>query len=257
MNIADFHNDILTCDNCVAASYGENRKTVAALFRGKRSFSDICGIANRSKFRYLAFEDAGYDDFDFETLIKYAPVYVGLTWNGENRFGYGCDYSYGLKNDGINLVKKLSAEKIAIDVAHLSKGGFIDVLESADVVVDSHTCFSGAYRHKRNIEDWQIKMLVEKNGLIGVTLCGYFSTDKNELSIGEFARQIDYFCQRFPVKNLCLGTDFYGCDFLPYGITEDYDSLSAVKDELKRLGYSDKDVEDVFYNNLSEFLDKI
>ena len=88
----------------------------------------------------------------------------------------------------------------------MSKGGFIDVIENADRVVDSHTCFSGVYRHKRNIEDWQIRILVEKNGLIGVTLCGYFSTNEKELPIEKFARQIDYYCQRFPIKNLCLGT---------------------------------------------------
>lgn len=257
MNIADFHNDILTCGDGVVTAYGEDRKTVTALFRGKRTFSEICKIANNSKSRYLAFEDVGYYDFNFDTLIRFSPVYVGLTWNGENRFGYGCNYLYGLKNEGINLVKKLSAEKIAIDVAHLSKGGFIDVIENADRVVDSHTCFSGVYRHKRNIEDWQIRILVEKNGLIGVTLCGYFSTNEKELPIEKFARQIDYYCQRFPIKNLCLGTDFYGCDFLPCGITEDYSSLSVLKEELFRLGYPEKAVEDIFYNNLSEFLDKI
>lgn len=256
MNIADFHNDILTCGDGVVTPYGEDRKTVTALFRGKRTFSEICKIANYSKSRYLAFEDVGYDDLDFNTLIQFSPVYVGLTWNGENRFGYGCDYLYGLKNEGINLVKKLSSEKIAIDVAHLSKRGFIDVIENVDAVVDSHTCFSGVFRHKRNIEDWQIGLIVEKNGLIGVTLCGYFSTNEKKLPIETFARQIDYYCQRFPLKNLCIGTDFYGCDFLPCRITEDYDSLSVLKDELFRLGYSEKSVEDIFYNNLSEFLDK-
>ena len=105
MNIADFHNDILTYDGGVVTAYGEDRKTVTALFRGKRAFPEICKIANNSKSRYLAFEDVGYYDFNFDTLIRFSPVYVGLTWNRENRFGYSCNYLYGLKNEGINLVK--------------------------------------------------------------------------------------------------------------------------------------------------------
>ena len=46
MNIADFHNDLLTYDGGVVTAYGEDRKTVTALFRGKRAFPEICKIAN-------------------------------------------------------------------------------------------------------------------------------------------------------------------------------------------------------------------
>lgn len=257
MLVADFHNDILTSLNGVVAPYGDNPKVVTALFRGKKSLKEIRKIADKSKSRYIAFEDVGYSDFDYDAVVGYNPVYVGLTWNGENRFGYGCDYKYGLKNEGINLVKRLSLQGIAVDTAHLSKGGFIDVAENAEKIVNSHTCFSRVYEHKRNIEDWQIKILVEKNALIGVTLCGYFSTSGKTLKISDFVKQIDYFCQKFPIDNLCLGTDFYGCDFFPDGIVEDYSSLSVLADELTARGYLKTDVEKIFYKNLSTFLDNI
>lgn len=257
MNIADFHNDILTATNCVVTPYqNKNCKVVTALFRGKRTFSAITEIADRVKPSYISFEDVGYPDFNFDKIISYSPVYIGLTWNGENRFGFGCDYKYGLKNEGINLVKRLSDKNIVVDTAHLSKGGFLDVIEYADKVVNSHTCFSRVYEHKRNIEDWQIKLLIEKKAMIGVTLCGYFSTDAKTLSIKDFAKQIDYYCQKYPVENLCLGTDFFGCDFLPDGITEDYETLSLLKDELVRRGYSENDINKIFCDNLSDFLDK-
>ena len=259
MRIADFHNDIITERNNaeVPCEYYQYNKVVTALFRGKRSFKQIMRLAKRTNSKYVAFEDVGYEDLDLNAFFNIRPVYAGLTWNGENVLGYGCDYQYGLKKEGINFIKKLNANGVAADTAHISVGGFKNIIELADRVVNSHTCFNGVFKHKRNIDDWQIKLLVERGAMIGITLCGYFSTNEKELPIEKFARQIDYYCQRFPIKNLCLGTDFYGCDFLPCGITEDYSSLSVLKEELFRLGYPEKAVEDIFYNNLSEFLDKI
>ena len=64
----------------------------------------------------------------------------------------------------------------------------------------------------------------------------------------------DYYCQKFPIDNLCLGTDFFGTDFLPDGIHENYASLEILREELEKRGYKEKDVEKIFYKNLSDFL---
>ena len=256
MRIADFHNDIITetKNAVVPCDYFNFNKVVTAFFRGGRTFGETLKLAKKTNSEYIAFEDIGYNDLDLSAVFALNPVYVGLTWNGENRFGFGCDYSYGLKNDGINLIKKLNEKKIAVDTAHLSKGGFLDVVEYAEKTVNSHTCFSGVFRHKRNIEDWQIKMLIEKDSLIGVTLCGYFLSDVKTCKIFDIFKQIDYFCQKFSIDNLCLGTDFYGTDYLPDGIIEDYSSLELLVEELLKRGYNENDVEKIFYKNLSDFL---
>lgn len=256
MRIADFHNDIITQRGCarVPEDYYGRYEVVTALFKGKRSFSQISKLASATNSKYISFEDVGYDEFDYESLAKLKPIYVGLTWNGENNLGYGCDYKYGLKNRGINLVKRLNSSKIAVDTAHISKGGFLDIVEYADRVVNSHTCFSRVHEHKRNIEDWQIKLLVEKRGLIGATLCGYFSVSGKTCKIIDIFKQIDYFCQKFSIDNLCLGTDFYGTDFLPDGVSEDYETLTSLALLMKMHGYSDDDIDKIFYKNLSSFL---
>ena len=146
MAIADFHNDVLTSAsfNNSEINFGDN-KVVTALFKGDRCFADVVKLARYSK--YIAFEDVGYLDLDIDKLIELKPIYVGLTWNGENQFGYGCDYSFGLKRKGVELIKILNENGIAVDTAHLSKRGFIDVLDSAEKVVNSHTCFQGVFKH--------------------------------------------------------------------------------------------------------------
>ncbi len=253
--ISDFHNDILTvCPSDLSRFYFDNN-IITAIFRGNRSFSEALKLAELSKS--VAFEDVGYDDFDVESIVKFKPLYVGLTWNGENRFGFGCDCDLGLKEEGKELVRECSRRRIPIDAAHLSKKGFSDALEICDTVVDSHTCFSSVYEHKRNIDDWQIKEIIERKGLVGVACCGYFMTDKDFCSIEDFIKQIDYFCQKFGAENLAVGSDYYGSDFFVEGIG-DYSFFDIAKEALKtRLGYKQAEIDKIFYKNLLDFTKRI
>ncbi len=255
MQFADFHNDVLTSDNfsSLPKDYYEN-KIVTAIFRGKRSFNEVFHLVKKSP--YIAFEDVGYDDVDEKALINLNPVYVGLTWNGENCYGYGCDYNYGLKQKGIDLVKKLSKNKIAVDTAHISKMGFMDIIDNADKVVNSHTCLSSVYRHKRNLENWQVKLIIEKGGLVAITCCGYFMTNVKPCKIEGFIRNILYFSEKFGVDNLAIGTDFYGTDFFPEGIVEKYNCFDFVALTLEKEGMTKEEIKKVFYTNLAQYLSK-
>ena len=254
MKISDFHSDILTYNGGeqILSSYTEET-VVTAVFRGKRDFKAAEKLAEKADI--LAFEDAGYTDAEIKDIVRYNPVYVGLTWNGENRYGYGCDYACPLKADGRAAIRELNDSGVAVDTAHISKGGFYDIIDLAETVVNSHTCFSGAFQHKRNIDDEQIRLLISRNAPIGVTLCGYFMTDKPQCLVEDFTRQIDYFVSKFGFENLCIGTDFYGCDFFPDGIN-DYSGLSLVKERLIKLGYSGKAINGIFYDNLNGFLER-
>lgn len=253
MVVADFHNDILTSDKFdnKLLNFGEN-KVVTAIFRGERSFDEVFPLTQYSKL--LAFEDIGYSDLDFDKLVSVKPLYVGLTWNGENRFGYGCDFSFGLKRNGVEFIKKLNLHGIAVDTAHISKRGFIDIIDNARKVVNSHTCFNGVFKHKRNLDDWQIKLLAERGGLIGITACGYFMTNRKTCKINGFIDNIMYYYERYGAECLCVGTDFNGTDFLPKGL-DGYNDFSLVKAELLKRGVSLFDVEKILYKSLSDFID--
>ncbi len=253
MTVADFHNDILTSEGFkgLPLNYSEH-KIVTAIFRGERSFDEAIALSRFSNL--LAFEDIGYNDFDLEKLVGLKPLYVGLTWNGENRFGYGCDYSFGLKRSGVEIIKNLNRYKVAIDTAHISKKGFIDIVDSADKIVNSHTCFNGVYKHKRNLDDWQIKLLIEKGGLIGITCCGYFMSNRKTCKIADFIDNILYFYERYGAGGLCFGTDFFGTDFLPEGL-ENYDGFQAVSVALSERGICQKDVEKILFTNLNDFIE--
>ena len=253
--ISDFHTDVLTETTGELPQLYYDNNIITAVFRGDRSFSEVMKIAERG--RLIAFEDVGYDDFDIDKLSAFNPIYVGLTWNGENRFGFGCNYSDGLKPEGKRLISLLNERNIAVDTAHISKGGFKDIIDNAKIVVNSHTCFSGVYEHKRNIDDYQIKEIVERGGIIGVTFVGYFMTGNKKCELSDLIRQIDYFCQKFGADNLAIGSDFYGTDFLPDGLG-DYEGYDKVKRYLSViLGYKNDDIDKILYKNLAIFTKQI
>ena len=253
--ISDFHTDILTETAGDLPQFYYDNNIITAVFRGERTFAEAVKIAERG--RLIAFEDVGYDDFDIDKLAAFNPIYVGITWNGENRFGFGCDYSEGLKPEGKRLITLLNERNIAVDTAHISKGGFKDIVDNAKIVVNSHTCFSGVYENKRNINDYQIKKIVERGGVIGVTFVGYFMTGYKKCEISDLIRQIDYFCQNFGTDNLAIGSDFYGTDFLPEGL-ETYEGYDKLKEYLSvNLGYKNDDIDKILYKNLADFTKQI
>ena len=254
MMIADFHNDILTSDEIELPKFYSENKIVTAIYKGDRSFKENILLARKSK--YVAYEDIGYADLNLDTLISSKPVYVGLTWNGENQFGYGCNYSFGLKKKGVDVIKIFNKNNITVDTAHLSKRGFIDVIDNANFVVNSHTLLNSVFSHKRNISDWQIKLIIEKGGLIGFNCCGYFMSNRKVCKINDYIKHILYFYENYGSDNFCIGSDFYGTDYLPSGL-ENYDGFNVVKDALIKGGMSEFDAQKFLHLNLSNFLSKI
>ena len=250
---SDFHNDILTYRSGELPKEYYDNNIITAVFRGNRSFKDALKLAEKAVLP--AFEDVGYEDLDIDELLRIKPLYVTLTWNGENRFGFGCDFDSdkGLKPEGKAFIKILNENGIAVDCAHISKGGFKDIIESAENVVNSHTCFSALHKHKRNLDDWQLDELASRGALVGATCCGYFMTNEKHCKISDFIREIDYFSEKYGCDNLAIGTDFYGCDFCVED-TFDYEKLYALtSSELSGLGYRKDEIDKVLFKNLLKF----
>lgn len=270
--IADFHNDYLVDTNCykIINNYvNSDNLIVSAIFRGRRDFlfaKYLCKIFSealneRAKLKkpknlFLAFEDFGYEcDMALlrQGLLSRNPCYVGLTWNGENNLAFGCGASGRIKPRGTALIKELNKRKIAVDTAHLSKRSFYDVIDLAQSVVCSHTCFYDVNQHERNIDFYQIKQIVERGGLVGLTLYTPFLTEKGYSTVEDVYKHVDYFANHFGVDYLAIGTDFYGCDNLPKGF-KDYSFEYLLTDFLLSKGYKASDVNKILYGNLKAFL---
>lgn len=265
--LADFHNDYLTLTN--KQEFLENYKksnniVIGAIFRGNKDYLYAKSILNyflknKGENQYFSFEDFSYEEDIFNLiygLLDFKPIYVSLTWNGENNLAYGVGSSGKIKKRGIQIIRELNKRNIYLDVAHLSKESFFSALKYTQNVVCTHTCFNGVNQHIRNLDDDQIGEIVNLNGLIGLAFYTPFLTKNKVSTMFDIFLHIDYFCQKFGVDNLCLGTDLNGCNDLPQGVAG-YNFSQELIFILEKHGYKDKDIEKILYSNLTNFLSRL
>ncbi len=256
MKFFDLHSDFpLALEDFSSANF-LGTTVIGAIYNGNLTFDKAIEIANilskmRDKNVYLAFENIGYDGLDVDKIISLNPLYVSLTYNEENDFGYGCNFDLPLKSRGKSLAKYLSNSGVVIDVAHLSEKGAYSVLDVTNKVICSHTALNSVYNHKRNLSDGLIKEILSVGGIIGLTPVGYFLKEKSA-SLFDFYRHIDTFAQKFGISSLAIGTDFFGTDYVVGGI-KDYLGFSKLKNLLYEKGYLSSDVDKIFYQNANDY----
>ena len=256
MKIFDLHNDFLTELKNYKKYLINNSKNIicSVIYKGDLSFNNALKIADSIKnFKNakLCFEDIGYRDLDVDKLIKLSPLYVSLTYNDENDFGYGVNYNLPLKQKGITLAKYLNENKIVIDTAHLSRKGVYSLLDKGCKVINSHTCLDAVFSHKRNVPNDIISEILKNNGLIGITNVGYFLCE-NKATIFDYFKHIDYFLQKFGDDGICIGTDFNGTDYLAKNLTK-YSHFAYLTRILKKHGYNNLTIDKIFYKNAKNY----
>lgn len=160
--------------------------------------------------------DAIDDDLEKLKIILDAGVkIVGLTWNYENKVGYGTseDSTKGIKPFGKKVIELLNERDIIIDVAHLNERGFYELLPLAKKVIASHCNSRTLCDHPRNLTDEQVKMLVEKGGRIHVVFYPPFiEKEKKTTTIEKLVEHIKYLANLVGVEHIGFGSDFDGVD---------------------------------------------
>ncbi|HVW25814.1 MAG TPA: membrane dipeptidase [Polyangiaceae bacterium] len=99
------------------------------------------------------------------TLVHLTSSSLGST-SSPLRFG-----EEGLTAKGRELVAVLDAERILVDLAHVSKKGFWDAVDAHDrakPLIVTHTGVSGVRPHWRNLDDDQLRAVADSGGTVGV-----------------------------------------------------------------------------------------
>ncbi|MDE6617988.1 MAG: membrane dipeptidase [Clostridiales bacterium] len=249
----DLHNDFPTrffnADYC---SYipKNSSKVTAVIWTSEFADDAVCkvnGIAERLsaiKDISIAVEDVGFladgekfREFDFSRYL-----YCSLTWNYNTAFAGGALDDGRLTELGKTAIRVIEDSGCYIDLAHLNKTSFYDVLDCVKNVLCSHTGFNG---HPRSLDGQQINALVARKAVIGLCTVRAFT---DAYSAQEFANVIDAFVQKYGCDCLALGTDFNGSDDIPDDIN-DYDKLLKVQDILYRRGYDSQSLNKIFFDN--------
>lgn len=168
------------------------------------------------------------DAFVIQTLDRLDKFYAdgvrctGITWNYENHLAYPNStdpeiMSKGLKPFGFDVVEKCNQLGIAIDVSHLSDGGFYDVARhSKKPFIATHSNARALVAHPRNLTDEMLKVLGEKGGVTGLNFCDRFlkKTDPEPevrmAYVEDMVRHALHITNVAGIDALGLGSDFDG-----------------------------------------------
>lgn len=201
-----------------------------------------------------------------EELYNKGVRHAGLTWNEENNYASGLDNpnTRGLTEQGKLVIKKMQELGMIIDLAHANAVTFNDVISLANgPIIISHGNTKALCNHRRNYTDEQLLQIKETNGVIGI--CGidsFLSEDKEKQNIAYYAAHIDHAVKVMGIDHVGLGFDF--CYYLYPGVTsnnvEGLRSIAEVGNifiELKKLGYSDQDIEKIKHLNFERVIQTI
>ncbi len=250
--IFDLHNDFPTVYNYSDyehyLSANEQAEITAAIWTDE--LSDACSFVDSTVKKLIslkcavAIENIGFtakndlfETFDFSNLL-----YCSLTWNGDNAFAGGALGEGRLTPLGRRAITRIEKSGCYVDVAHLNRKSFYDVLDVADRIVCSHTGFND---NARSLTANQINELVSRNKVIGLCAVSSFSGAKSK---EDFIAVIDRFVSKYGDDSLAIGTDYNGSADIPNDLC-DYDKLFCVIDGLRDMGYSNESLDKIFYRN--------
>lgn len=184
---------------------------------------------------------------------------MSLTWNYINCLGYPNSteakiMEQGLTPFGIETIAHAEALGMALDVSHLSDGGFYDVARYAKKpFAASHSCCRALCPHPRNLTDEMLRILADKGGVVGINYYGSFLAPGEPKNVNE-AMIADHLERMLSVggEDLpALGSDYDGMDSVLSW--KDASGTQAIVRELEARRISPRIIEKICYKNVRRF----
>lgn len=158
----------------------------------------------------------GVDPIDFSVDLLDVFYRVGarvmqFTYNGPNRLGDGCyePRDGGITTQGRRFVGRMNELGIVIDLSHVGRRTTRDVIDcSADPVIFSHANAAAVYDNARNLTDEQIKAVVARGGMIGLSMFPPMLARGRHITLDDLADHARYIADLVGPEHLGLGLDF-------------------------------------------------
>ena len=196
---------------------------------------------------------------------------IGPAHYGPGVYAYGTDSNGSIGQKGKELVKKIEELNLILDVTHLSDTSFWETIEIYNGNLwASHNNCRKFVNHNRQFSDDQIKEIIRRDGVIGVPLDAWMmvpnwirgksTPETMGVTLNQMIENIDHICQLSGNSNhVGIGTDLDGA----FGIEQTATDIDTIADlqkvplMLKKIGFSESDVEKVMNQNFINFLKRV
>jgi membrane dipeptidase len=154
-------------------------------------------------------EQFGYELWPAEAFWALGMRMASLTWNRRNPYADGAAERGGLSRLGRELVDRLVELGVIVDLAHASPRTFAEVLErtSGTPVLVSHAGCRTVLDTPRNLDDGQLRLLADADGLFGLMLHP-LAIDPERRTIERVIEHLEHAVEVMGIERVCLGGDF-------------------------------------------------
>lgn len=214
----------------------------------------------------------GADSLVNLSYLERAYVYglraIGPAHYGPGRYAPGTGMTGPFTRMGIELLKEMEGLNMILDITHLTDEAFLQAMElyKGPVWASHHNC-RALIQHQRQLTDQQIKMLIEKDAVIGGVLDawmlsnGWVRGQSDPRTMGVTLEKLidhyDHICQiAGNSRHIAIGSDLdgmFGKEQSPYDM-EDIACLQRLEPLLRQRGYAPDDITNVMHGNWLRFL---
>jgi membrane dipeptidase len=203
-----------------------------------------------------------------DKAYAYGLRIIGPAHYSTGRYAYGTGTVEGFSAMGKELLRKMDGLNMILDVTHLTDKGFIEAMDifQGHIWASHHNCRT-LVPHQRQLSDEQIKILIDKNAVIGgcfdawMMKAGFTQRVSNPslfgIKIETIIDHYDHICQLAGNSLHCaIGSDLDGT----YGLEQspmDMDTIADLQNLtvlLAKRGYTEQDIENIFHGNVLRFL---
>jgi len=154
----------------------------------------------------------------------------------------------GLTDKGKEMVRRMEARHMIVDVAHASAKTIDDVLAIVTrPVFVSHSGVKGMCDNQRNLSDEQLRGIARTGGVIGI---GFWDTAVCGKDATAIAKAIRYSANLVGVDHVGLGSDFDGAVTTPFDVS----GMVQITDALLAEGFTDEEVGKIMGRNVLRLL---
>jgi len=160
-------------------------------------------------FRFQGTEPLGEDADRIPMFRQLGVRVIQLTHNRRNLVGDGCTEpsNAGLSHYGYEVVERLNAEKVVVDLAHGSPQTIADgIRASKKPMLISHTGCRAPADLPRNTSDENLRAMADKGGVAGIIFWPYLRTDTQPMAI-DVIRHIEHAIDVCGEDHVGIGTD--------------------------------------------------
>lgn len=193
------------------------------------------------------------EDLDRLEILKEDSIkMLTLTWNGENRIAGGSKSQKNLTDFGKKVVTRLNELKMACDLSHLNNKSFYRAIELTEFPIATHSNCYEICKHPRNLTLEQIKLIAERNGVVGLT---FYPPFLGENVFEGIYKNIVLLLENSLESHISIGSDFDGGQ-----MDKTLDNISKIPHLyafLEEKGIKKAVLDRVFFENAYNFIAKL